>query len=299
MPEKISIVINTLNEGKNIRRVLESVKWASEVVVCDMHSEDETAKIAKDLGAKVVLCKRFEYVELARNFAISKTTNQWVLIVDPDEEIETSLAERLIQIASTMKEIDYVRIARKNLIFGKWMKAAMWWPDYNIRFFRKDKIKWTDKIHRPPEALGEGIDLEAKEEYAIIHHHYLSISQFLERMIRYTKIQAEELHKGDYKFEWKDLIKKPVSEFLGRYFANKGYEDGLHGLSLSLLQAFSFFIMYLRVWEMEKFKNQQLEVGEFKELVNQSASEIEYWFKYINLSKNPFKRFVQKVKNKI
>lgn len=299
MVSQISVVINTLNNEQNIKRALENVSWADEIIVCDMHSDDKTVEIAKMLGAKVVFHKRLEYVEPARNFAIGKALGEWILVLDPDEELPESLKERLVKIASQTEQIDYVRLPRKNLIFGKWMQASMWWPDYNIRFFRKGKVTWSDKIHRPPEVSGTGIDLPAEEQWAIIHHHYKDISQFLERMNRYTKVQAEELKKEGYAFEWTDLIQKPLGEFLGRFFANKGYEDGIHGLALSLLQAFSHFVLYLRLWEITGFNAKEIDLEELRMVKKQSGEEIDYWFKYSSLLKNPFKRFVQKVKSKI
>ena len=299
MYSKVSIVINTFNEEKSLERLLKSLNWADEVIVCDMHSDDDTVEIAKKMGAKVIYHKRLEFVEPARNFAISKASNKWVLLLDPDEELPESLKDRFVDIASKMKQIDYVRVPRKNLIFGRWMKASQWWPDYNIRFFKKGKVIWTDKIHRPPQVLGEGLDLSADEKWAIIHHNYESISQFMERMVRYTKVQADELKEEGYKFDWKDLIKKPLNEFLGRFFANKGFEDGLHGLALSLLQAFSFLIVYLRLWEMQQFKPKELKFEELKDVSKQANQELDYWLKQGNLSSNPFKRLLQKVKNKL
>ncbi|MCL4415386.1 MAG: glycosyltransferase family 2 protein [Actinobacteria bacterium] len=298
MQTKISVVINTCNEGKNIEQAIKSVDWADEIIVCDMHSDDKTVETAKKLGAKIFFHKKEEFVELARNFAVSKASNPWILVLDPDEQIPESLAKRLQEISEKMEQIDYVRLPRKNLIFGHFMQASMWWPDYNIRFFKKGKVSWTGKIHRQPEALGTGLDLAAEENWAIIHHHYDSILQFLERMMRYTKIQADELREEKYKFDWKDLLKKPLSEFLSRFFANRGFKDGLHGLILSLLQSFSFMIVYLRIWEAEGFKSQELALSEFKQVSEKSGVEIDYWFKYGNLSKNTFKKFFQKIKNK-
>ena len=279
MLAKISAVINTLNEEKNIDRAIKSVKFADEIIVCDMHSEDKTVEIAKNLGAKIFFHKKEEYVEPARNFAISKASNEWILILDADEEVPESLRERLIEISSKMKQIDYVRIPRKNLIFGHFMQASMWWPDYNIRFFKKGKIKWGDKIHRPPQAFGQGLDLPADEKYALIHHNYETISQFLQRMDRYTTIQAEEFKKEGKKFDWKDLFEKPLNEFLSRFFANKGYKDGLHGLGLSFLQAFSFLVVYLKLWERNKFLEQEIDLNEVENQKNRSGEAIDYWLK--------------------
>src|SRR3989344_6138183 len=245
---KIYVVIHTLNEASDLEQALESLKWDDEIIVCDMYSDDNSVEIAKKYGAKVVFHKRVSHVELARNYAISKASNDWILILDPDEEIPESLASRIQDITVKMEQINFVEIPRKNLIFNKWMKASMWWPDYNIRFFKKGTVSWGEKIHSDPQTDGEGIKLDTKEDYAIVHHHYNSISQFLDRLNRYTSVQANELHADGIKFQWTDLITKPLSEFLSRFFANKGFEDGLHGLTLSLLQAFSFLIVYLKLW---------------------------------------------------
>lgn len=296
---KISAVINTFNEEKNIERVMQSVKWADEIIVCDMRSGDKTVEIAKKFGAKVYYHKRTDYVEPARNFSISKASNEWILILDADEEIQEELVKKLKKIADKMKRINYIEIPRINIIFGKWMKASMWWPDYHVRFFKKGKVSWNENIHSKPETAGEGIKLEAKEELAIVHHHYESISQFIERLNRYTQVQAKELVKSGYKFHWEDLITRPTGEFLSRFFANKGFEDGLHGLALSLLQAFSFIILYLKLWEMGKFSQQEIDLIDLKEVKDKAAFEINYWFKYSKLSPNPFKRFFQKARNKI
>lgn len=300
MEGKISVVINTLNEGKNIKQAIESIQdLADEILVCDMHSDDDTALIAKKLGAKVIFHKKTDYVEPARNFAISKASNEWILVLDADEEIPASLVSRLKEIVSKPIVSTFVEIPRKNIIFGKWMKASMWWPDYNIRFFKKGSVLWSDKIHRPPKTEGQGLRLPEDERWAILHHNYDNISQFIDRMNRYTKVQADDLKKENYQFVWFDLIHKPLSEFLGRYFANRGYQDGLHGLALGMLQAFSELVVYLKLWEKESFKQEELKPEDVKLEAYKGGEELNYWFKHGSLSKNPLKNFLQRVKNKI
>lgn len=293
MESKISVVINTLNEEKAVRRVVESVKWANEVLICDMFSEDKTVEIARKSGAKVILHKKVNYVEKVRNFAISKALNEWILVLDPDEEIPESLKDRLIKIASR-GQVDYVRIPRKNIIFGRFMRGAMWWPDYNIRFFKKGSVQWTDEIHRPPETKGVCLDLPAEEEFAVIHHNYQTLDQFIERMNRYTTVEAKALLEQGYQFNWRDLIEKPLSEFLSRFFATKGYQDGLHGLALSLLQAFSFLCVYLKIWQEIKFKEDDIELKEIEKEKIKVGSQINYWIDK-SQSKNIFKNFLSKL----
>lgn len=290
MNVKISVVINTLNEERNIERAINSVAWAAEIIICDMYSDDKTVEIAKKLGAKIFFHKREAFVEIARNFAISKALNEWILVLDADEEIPDTLADKLQDIARNMNEIDYVGVPRKNVIFGHFMQHSGWWPDFNIRFFKKGKVKWLNKIHRPPETIGEGLDLPVEEKYAIIHQNYETISRFLTRMDRYTTVQAGELKQEGYRFEWKDLFEKPLGEFLSRYFANYGYKDGLHGLALSFLQAISFIVMYLKVWEIEKFKEQDFNLSELNSQKDKSGRTIDYWIKKVKQQGNFFKR---------
>lgn len=281
MALKISVVINTLNEGESIEQAIKSVAWADEIILCDMRSEDKTVEKAKKLGAKVIFHKKEEIVERARNFAISKASGDWIFVLDPDEEVPSSLADRLRDIAQGTKQIDFVRLPRKNLIFGHFMKNSGWWPDYNVRFFKKGSVRWTDEIHRPPQVLGAGLDLPAKEEYAIFHYSYKTVSQFISRMDRYTAVQAEELKRKGYEFRWQDLFEKPLNEFLSRFFALDGYKDGLHGLVLAFLQAFSFLIVYLKVWEMEKFNEEEIDIAQVQNQTDKSGYAIKYWFKKI------------------
>lgn len=296
---KISVVLNVYNEEKNIERVLNSIRWADEIIVVDDGSTDRTLEIAKKFTEKIYKHKSAGYVEPARNFALSKASGDWILLLDADEEIPKDLAEKLQGITNKMEAIDYVEIPRKNVIFGKWMKASMWWPDFHPRFFKKGKVVWKNEIHSKPQLIGNGIRLSEEEKLAITHYHYDNISQFIERMNRYTTIQSAELIKSGYEFSWRDLMLKPLGEFLGRYFSNRGFEDGLHGLTLSLLQAFSFLVVYLKVWQTRKFEPQAIPLTEIKQLSKRAGFQIGYWFKYGNLSKNPFKRFFQKAKNKV
>lgn len=274
---EISVVINTLNEEKNLPRAIASIKdLASEIVVVDMESDDQTVEVAKKLGAKVFTHKRVGFVEPARNFAIQKAKGPWIFLIDADEEAPKNLVKKIKEIVRKPKA-DYFRLPRKNIIFGKWMEHTRWWPDYNIRFFKKGYVSWGETIHSIPFTKGVGVDIDPKPELAILHHNYESISQYLERMLRYTEIESRELMKNGYVFSWRDLIRKPLGEFLGRYFAGQGYKDGVHGLGLSLLQAFSELTLYLRVWEAQGFSDQKIPKGEISMEVRKSAKDLNWW----------------------
>ena len=272
---KVSAVINTYNEERNLDRCLKSVAdFADEIIVVDMHSSDKTVEYAKKYKAKIFYFEQTRYVEPARNFALSKAGGDWIFLIDADEELSKSLAEELKRISEENK-VDFVEIPRKNIIFNKWIEHSRWWPDYLVRFFKKGKVNFSEKIHEPPKTQGLSLRLEASEKYSLIHYNIQSVSQYLERIDRYSDIQSEELIKAGYKFNWQDLISRPSSEFLSRYFPGEGYKDGLHGLVLGLLQAFSELTVYLKVWERQGFE--QRETKNVDQLITEQSDNLLHW----------------------
>lgn len=294
----VSAVINTWNEEKNIKRCIDSLtSWVDEIIIVDMQSTDATREIAEKLGAKVFIHPQIGFVEPARNFAIEKAIGEWIFVIDADEEIGTHLSSKIQTLTIGSHGKSFFRIPRKNIIFNKWIRHARWWPDLQIRLFKKGSVSWLNEIHSIPVTQGTGVDLEIKEENAIIHHNYSSVSQFLKRMDRYTSIQAKELLLIDYDVKVVDFFKKPFNEFIGRYLAGEGYRDGLHGFVVCLLQAISEFIVYLKIWENKAFDDRQLGIENFENEFNHLTSEVNYWIKEEKIKKEPsnFKKIVKRV----
>ena len=273
----ISALVHTYNEEGNIKRCLESLKWVDEVILIDMGSTDKTVEIAKLYKAKVYQHEYTGFVEPARNFGIEKSNGNMILVVDADEEIPITLSHYLIIEAKTPKS-DFYRIARKNLIFAKWIKHSGWWPDYQVRFFKKGCVSWNSKIHGIPFTKGIGQDLDAVSELSIIHHNYQNIGQYIERLNRYTNIAAKELFLSNQLFSLEKLIRASSQEFNSRFFIREGYKDGVHGFTLALLQSFSEAVTYFKLWELEKYKDNKVELKNLQKEVNSSFREIQYWF---------------------
>jgi len=280
MPKRhqISVVINVRNEAQNLEKCLRSLKnFADEIIVVDMHSTDGSVEIAARYGAKVYPYRPMKYVEPARNYALSKATGKWILLLDPDESLNKTLKNELLKI-SQRTDVDFVKIPRKNILLGKWFRHSNWWPDYLIRFFRRGHVDWKKAIHSQPSTKGNALTLLDSEKLAIRHHNYTSISQFVHRALRYSSIQAEELHKDKYKIKTSDFILKPVQEFNSRFFSAQGYKDGLHGLIFSLLQAFAVALIYIRLWEIEGASEKNLSKDSFVSASQEATYEYSYWF---------------------
>lgn len=273
---QLSVVINTKNEEQNIANAINSViGWCDEIIVMDMNSLDKTIDVARKLGAITYITDDVGYVEPARNKAINLANSEWVLILDADEEIKSELKQYVDSVIQT-NSADFVRLARANVIFEGIPMHGNWWPDYNVRLFKKGSVIWKDEIHSQPQTQGVGIDAPADLNYAIYHHHYNTVSSFIQRLDRYTTIQARELSSHSI-FNWSDLIIKPSNEFYRRYFEYQGWKDGTRGLALAVLQSFSEFVLYLKIWELNKFDNHNIQLSDFEEKIKVQSHNYHSW----------------------
>ena len=273
----ISAVVHTYNEEDNIDRCLSSLDFVDDIVLVDMKSTDNTVRIARNFKARIFSHPYLGFVEPARNFAIEKAKNGWILIVDADEEIPNSLAGQITELIENPGDYNYFYIPRKNIIFGKWIRNSGWWPDFQIRLFKKGTVVWGDKIHAIPHTRGHGREIEETESNSIIHYHYQSVEEFLERLNRYTTIQAKDLYLNNVKLSLDMLVKKPVNEFIKRFFLELGYRDGFHGLALSGLQSFSELVLYLKLWQLSGFPQKQIEMDVYSKIKKEADRIHDYW----------------------
>lgn len=248
----ISTVVICFNEAEKLQRCLKSVEdFSDELVVVDLGSLDNSIEVARKFGAKVFRHQFVSFVELARDFAISKASEDWILVLDPDEEIGKDLREKLKEVVKK-QAFTAVNIPRKNIFFGKWIAHTNWWPDRHIRFFKKGKVSWSDKIHSYPRVEGEALNLEAREDLAILHLGYQSINEFILRQNRYSGIEAKNLYDQGIRFSWPSFFWKSAREFLVRFLRHRGFLDGFYGLALTILMMIYQMTVLVKLWELER-----------------------------------------------
>lgn len=296
--ETISIVISAWNEENIIKRCLETVQWADEIIFVDSGSTDKTTSIARSYTSKIYSRPNNPMLNVNKNFGFTKATSKWILSLDADEIIPENLV-REIKKAVNQEAIDGFWIPRKNIIFGKWIEHGLWWPDRQLRLFRKGKGKF------PCVHVHEYLSVEGPAETLqnpMIHYNYDSISQFLRKMdTLYTESEVTKLISTGYQLSWSDAIRFPVSDFVKIYFAQEGYKDGLHGLVLSLLQAFYSFIVFTKLWERKNFTEIQPSLKDITDELKHSKNEIQYWVGESNMKSSPriteklWYRFVRKL----
>jgi len=296
---KVSVVISAFNEEAKIERCLESVKdFADEIIFIDNTSTDETVKIAKKYTDKIFIRENNPMLNVNKNFGFSKVTNEWILSLDADESVTSELIDEIRHL-KVEEAVSGYYIPRRNIIFGKWIRHTGWYPDYQLRLFRRDSGKFAEKhVHEMISIDGATEKLTNPME----HLNYENISQFLNKMIKtYTVSEADNLRNQGYKYNSLDLIKMPLSEFIKRYFAEGGYKDGMHGLVLSLLQGFYHFVVFLRLWEANNYpdqKDSQILLMHGKKMI---SHEFKYWvaLEKIENESNLLKKQFLKVKRKI
>lgn len=231
---KISVVINTYNAEKHLDEVLNSVKGMDEILVCDMHSEDETLEIAKKHNAKIIFHEKTGFVEPARNFAISQAKNEWVLLLDADETVNTELKNYLQKIAYEKPEIACFAIPRKNYFLGKFMHSA--YPDYVYRFFRKSKINWPEFIHSIPTIDGEVFKINSNNKLLAIEH--LADDSISHTQNKNNLYSTAEIPKRQHKkVTFFKLLTSPFFWFFKYYFIKQGFRDGKEGFIFACLKS--------------------------------------------------------------
>jgi glycosyltransferase involved in cell wall biosynthesis len=297
---KISVCLATFNEEKNIKDCLESVKWANEIVIVDGTSSDKTVEIAKKYTSKIIVRENPLMFHINKQKAFEAATGDWILYLDADERVTPELKKEVQYVIRNTQYAGFW-IPRKNIIFGKWIRHTGWHPDYQMRLFKRGKACLPCKsVHEQPRLSGKAGYLKNP----LIHYNYQTVSQFVKRLNDlYTENDKNVILAEGKKIYWFDATRFPVNEFLKRFFKEEGYKDGLHGLILSILQAFSAFITFAKVWEIQgfkEFKEEKFLEKTAKELFK-VGRELRYWFltSRINEEKNLLKNIVFKIKRRL
>lgn len=270
----LSVVINTKNSEAYLEKALKSAALADEIVVVDMHSTDKTKSIAKKYTQHVFSYDDVGYVEPARNYAISKATSDWIFILDADEEITPGL-ERQIKEILIDPEFDAYYVPRSNEVFGYEMRKTGWWPDHQLRLFRQGVVSWSDEIHSVPKISGTSEYLPANPQQAILHHNYQSLSQFVDRMNRYTTIEAT--NPSDTEIDTVLVIESFKDEFFRRMFQHQGVSEGMHGVSLSFLQSMYEVLVILKMWEQRGFPQSTSNQKRTLKALGAFQNDLAYW----------------------
>ena len=245
---KISAVVIAYNEEKNIRRCLESISWADEIVLVDSYSQDRTKEIASAFTNKIydVECEGFGR---KKGFARSKAAHNWILSIDADEVVSERLREEIKVIVREDKALDGYYIPRLSNFLGKWIRYGGWYPDYVLRLFRKDKARFDQSLVHEKLIL-EGKTGHLKNE--LLHYTDPTISHYLLKMDRYTTLGAKMLLSQGKATTLFDILFRPPAVFLKMFIIKFGFLDGWYGFLLAILSSFHVLVKYVKLWYFRK-----------------------------------------------
>ncbi|WP_262923245.1 glycosyltransferase family 2 protein [Parabacteroides leei] len=242
----ISVVINTFNAEKHLEEVLESVKEFDEIILCDMYSTDRTIDIAQKYNCTIIYHEYTGYVEPARQYAVQAAKGEWIFIVDADEVVPKDLRKYLYEQIKQKDCPDGIKIPRKNYFMGRFMRCT--YPDYILRFFRKEKTTCPPEIHRQPKVSGKiGKVPASNKSLAFIHLANDSVKTILNKANNYTEYELDKREKGKYGLF--SLLNGTIFRFFKLYILKGAILDGKAGLAYAGLFAFYKYITIAKIWE--------------------------------------------------
>lgn len=251
---RISAVILARNEEANLRYCLDTLGWCDEIVVVDMESSDRTEVIARAYTDKVYKHPLIPAFDKAKKFAVEKASGDWIFLIDADEMAPKALGLALRAIAEEGKA-DVVEVPFNHYIMGAKVRRSGWGYTPQTRFFRRGKVVFEETIHRYFHKA-EGavtVSLPLRDENSLIHFNYADSAHFVEKLNRYTTVEAWHLFESGVKFSYFGLLRAAGGEFYRRFVAGKGYSEGPRGFSLSLMMAFYRALTHIKLWERQEF----------------------------------------------
>jgi glycosyltransferase involved in cell wall biosynthesis len=244
----VSVYVLTYNNTRTLEGCLRSLAWADELIVVDSFSDDGSFELAKTFTDKVHR-KEWAGHREQYQYAADLTTNEWIMFVDADEEIPPELANEIrTALEQNRGECDGYICHRRTFYLGRWIEYGGWYPDYEIRLYRRDKGRWEGDLHAKIEVKGRVKHLN----HHYLHYTYGDISDHIQTIDKYSQTAAEDMIRAGEKFSLWKLLFRPPFRFLKEYVFKGGLRDGLPGLIVAICTVFYVFMKYAKLWDLER-----------------------------------------------
>jgi glycosyltransferase involved in cell wall biosynthesis len=251
---KLSIAMLAHNEAANIRRTLESVAWADELVLVDSGSTDGTIAIAQEFGAKV-FSEPWKGYGPQMNSSIGKCTSPWIFSLDADEVLTPELQAAIRRLLAGEPEFDAYWVPRRNRIFGRWMRFGGQYPDYKLRLFRQGTARLPEDTE--PHATPKWAGPKGKLKGDLLHYQYATVAMYVEHMNRYSSasvplvLRKGRTCRGLLEFVAMTVV-NPLLTFVKNYIFRGGFLDGREGLLFHMYHSAYTSWKYAKAWEASR-----------------------------------------------
>lgn len=251
---RLSVALAVYNEASNLADCLESIKdLASEIIVVDGQSTDQSVAIATHYGARVISTENKSNFHINKTMAINACTGDWILQLDADERVSSMLAREIKHVLSAdpATEPDAYYLKRRNYFLGRWMSKGGMYPDPVIRLFKRGRAKLPEKtVHELMEVTG--VTKWLNED--LLHIADPSFSRYLLRSNRYTSLQAEDwLREAKIGLGIPSILRyliwEPFWRFCVIFFRHKGFQDGFPGFVFAFYSGLHYASSYVKYWE--------------------------------------------------
>jgi glycosyltransferase involved in cell wall biosynthesis len=243
---KLSAVIVTFNEERNIARAIESLRCADEILVVDSGSEDRTLEIARRLGARVIV-EPWRGYAAQKNFAASQASHDWILSLDADEAVNEELEGEILALKlcpePPFRAYTMPRLAQ---YCGRWILHGGWYPDRKIRIYHRAFGEWTGSyVHESVKTKEPVGQLNGN----LLHFTCDSLSQHVRTVDKYTTLAARELAIRNRPIPWSRLTLDPAWTIFRTYVLRRGFLDGPQGVAIAWMAGVYTFLKYAKARE--------------------------------------------------
>ena len=243
---KVAVTIITLDEAEHIAAAIDSVAWADEVIVVDSGSSDGTADIARAKGARVSTRAWTGYAD-QKNHAATLASHDWIFSLDADERVTPALATEIRALLREEPAKRCYRLPRVTFHLGRWIRTTDFYPDYQARLYDRRAGAWHGEfVHESVKVNGEVGYLRGELE----HYSFRDLSDQVLRINRYSNLAARQMYLGGRRATAYHLLVHPPAAFLRNYLLRRGFLDGSAGLLISLMNAYSVFLKFAKLWEL-------------------------------------------------
>ncbi len=249
MPQKISAYIIAYNEADKIRSAINSVLWADEIILADSYSQDETAKIAEEMGARVVQIQFIGFGDL-RNRAMEACSHDWIFSLDADERCTPEVRDEILATIEQPETAEAYYIPRRNFFMGRWIKYSGFYPDYRQpQLFKKGALvfKKDDPVHEEYSIVSEKAVGYLKQ--AIWQFPYKNLEEVVHKGNRYSTLGAKKLQLNGRTASMGTALAHGCWSFFHMYFLKKGILDGWPGLVIAIGNFEGTFYKYAKLHE--------------------------------------------------
>jgi glycosyltransferase involved in cell wall biosynthesis len=253
MPEPLplSLLIITRDAAAELADCLESARFASETIVVDSGSRDDTVEVARRFGAKVIE-QPFLGFGPQKQFAVERATHDWVLCLDADERVTPELAAAMRALFAGAPPAAAYALSRRNRFLGRWLAHGEGYPDWIVRLFDRRRARWSDDaVHERVIVDGDTQRLRGD----LLHASAESIDAYIAKQNRYTSLQAEAMFAQGERASAARIAFAPLARFLRFYVLRLGFLDGAAGFAHIAIGAFASFLKYTKLRALAAAQN--------------------------------------------